>query len=90
MNVQTVERLDVVSMAKVVGVIGLLWGLIISITWLVTGFLGGPFPGAMELLAYTVGSLLGGIVFGGVTAILYNAAASLIGGLELEFADVPE
>lgn len=88
MTVHTVERLDVVSLAIVLGVIGLLWGLIVTITWLVIGAFGGPFPGAPELLMSTVGSLVGGLVVGGVTAILYNAAASLVGGLELELARV--
>jgi hypothetical protein len=82
---RTLERIDVVSLAKVVGVIGFLWGVILAITWLVTGALGGPFPGIVELVVSVVGSLLSGIIIGGVTAILYNAATSLIGGLELEF-----
>jgi len=82
---QKLERIDVVSLAKVVGVIGFLWGVILAITWLVTGALGGPFPGMPELLVSVVGSLLSGIIVGGITAILYNAATSLIGGLELEF-----
>ena len=82
---QTLERIDVVSLAKVVGVIGLLWGTILAIAWLVTGALGGPFPGIPELVVSVVGSALSGIIIGGITAILYNAATSLIGGLELEF-----
>lgn len=87
METRTLEHVDVLSMAKVLGVIGLLWGLIVSITWLVTGAFGGPFPGGPELVTSTVGSLIGGVIAGGVTAILYNAAASLIGGIEFEFAD---
>lgn len=82
---RTLERIDVISLAKVVGVIGLLWGIILAITWLVTGALGGPFPGIPELVISVVGSLLSGIIVGGITAILYNAATNLIGGLELEF-----
>jgi hypothetical protein len=82
---RTLERIDVVSLAKVVGVIGLLWGVILAITWLVTGAFGGPFPGIPELVVSVVGSLLSGIIVGGITAILYNAATSLVGGLELEF-----
>ena len=81
----TLERIDVISLAKVVGVIGFLWGVILAVTWLVTGVLGGPFPGMSELLISIIGSLLSGIIVGGITAILYNASTSLIGGLELEF-----
>ncbi|UWG48284.1 hypothetical protein HSRCO_2009 [Halanaeroarchaeum sp. HSR-CO] len=87
MHPRTVERIDVISLAKVVGGIGFLWGLIITLAWIATGILGGPFPGLPELLSSTVGSLLGGVIVGGVTAILYNAAASLIGGVELELSD---
>lgn len=87
MEVRTLDEIDVASLAKVVGVIGFLWGLVLSIAWLVVGALGGPFPGAPELLIATVGSLVAGIVVGGVTAVLYNAAAGLTGGLELELSD---
>lgn len=90
MSVRTVERIDVVSLAKVLGGIGFLWGLIISIAWLATGALGGPVPGVPELVSSTIGSLVGGIVAGGVTAILYNAAASPIGGVELDVSAVAE
>lgn len=82
---RTLDRIDVVSLAKVLGVVGLLWGLIVAVTWLVTGVLGGPFPGMTELLVSIVGTFLAGIIVGGVTAILFNAATSRIGGLELEF-----
>lgn len=83
----TLEQIDVLSLAKVVGVIGLLWGVIIAISWVVAAALGGPFPGASELVFSVFGSLLSGVIVGAVTAILYNAAASLIGGLKLEFDD---
>lgn len=86
MAMQTIERIDVISLAKVVGVIGLLWGVIIAISWLIVGALGGPFPGSTELLTSILGSLISGIIIGGVTAILYNAAESLIGGLKLELS----
>lgn len=83
----TLEQIDVVSLGKVLGVIGLLWGVIIAISWIAVAALGGPFPGAAELVLSVFGSFLSGIIAGGVTAILYNAAASLIGGLELELND---
>ena len=82
---RTLERIDVVSLAKVVGVIGCLWGLILAITWLVSGALGGPFPGMPELVVSVVGGSLTGIIVGGITAILYNAATGLTGGLKVAF-----
>lgn len=87
MSINTLDEIGVAPSAKVVGTIGLLWGVILSIVWVVAGFLGGPFPGAVELLASTLGSLVAGMVIGAVTAILYNAAAGLIGGLKLELSD---
>lgn len=84
MREHEVERINVLSLARVVGVIGLLCGIILEITWLVTGMLGGPFPGMSELLISIIGCLLSGFIVGGITAILYNASASLIGGLKIE------
>lgn len=81
---RTLERIDVVSLATVVGGIGLLWGVILAITWLVTGALGGPLPGLTELATSIIGGLVSGLVVGGITAILFNATTSLIGGLELD------
>jgi hypothetical protein len=86
MQTYTLERIDVWSLAVVVGVIGLLWGLILAITWFVAGALGAQGPGGAELLISAVGGLVSGVVVGAITAILYNAAASLAGGLELDFA----
>lgn len=88
METHTVQRLGVFSLAIVVGAIGLLWGVIVTIAWLGVAVLGSATPGITELLVSTLGAGLSGIVAGGVTAILYNAAASLVGGLELDLAAV--
>jgi hypothetical protein len=81
---RTLERIDVFSLAKIVGVIGLLWGVLLAITWLVTGALGGPFPGMPELAISIIAGLISGLIIGGITAILFNATTSLVGGLELD------
>ena len=83
----TLDQIDVLSLAKVAGVIGLLWGVIIAISWVGAAALGGPFPGAGELAISVFGSVLSGAIAGGITAILYNVAASLLGGLKLELND---
>lgn len=61
-------------------------GLFVAIGWIV---LGGPFggrPGLPEHLVAVVGVGLYGVVGGAVTAVVYNAAASLVGGIELELS----
>lgn len=82
----TVTNVDVVSLAKILGTIGLLWGLFVAIGWIV---LGGPFggpPGLPELLIAVIGGGLYGVVGGAITAVVYNAAASFVGGIELELS----
>ncbi len=84
MVTRTVDSVTVASLAGVLGLVGLLWGLVLATTWVVAGLLGDPTPGFLELLASVVGGALAGVVGGAVSAVLYNAAASLVGGIELE------
>lgn len=84
MVTRTVDSVTIVSLALILGTMSLLWGIILAITWFVTGLLGGPSPGFLELVTTIVGGAVGGLVVGAVSAILYNAAASLVGGIEIE------
>lgn len=81
-----IESLEVWSLAKILGVMGFIWGLIVAITWLVAGLLGAGLPGLPELLASVIGGVIYGVIGGAITAIIYNAAASLIGGIRIELA----
>lgn len=83
---RTVEAIGVVSLAKILGVMGLLWGVIMAIVSLFVGVMGAGTMGGAELAMMLVGGPIYGIVTGAVVAIVYNAAASLIGGIELELA----
>ncbi|MHB9287650.1 hypothetical protein ACKVMT_11515 [Halobacteriales archaeon Cl-PHB] len=83
MPTQTVESIGVASLARILALMGLLWGGILSVTWLAAGLLGSAAPGLSELLVLVLLGVVYGAIGGVVTAILYNAAASLIGGLEL-------
>lgn len=82
----TVERLDALSLAKILGLIGLLWGVIVAVMWLVSGLVGAGSPGFTELVVAVGGGAVYGVVVGAVTAILYNAAASLVGGMQFDLA----
>lgn len=83
MTAHTVDTVGVVSLAKILGVIGLLWGLVLAFSWLVLGAPMGGRPGLPELLFVAVGGALYGVVGGAITALVYNAAAGLVGGIEL-------
>lgn len=80
-----IRSLDVGALAKLLGVMGLIWGVIVAVALLVAGLAGTGFVGRPEI----VGSAGGGAVYsvvGLITAIVYNAAASLIGGVRIELA----
>jgi len=86
MVTHTVDTIEVWSLAKILGVMGLLWGLILAVSWVVAGFLGAGLPGPLELVVSVTGGVLYGVLGGAITAIIYNAAASLIGGIEIELS----
>lgn len=82
----TVDHVDVTSLAKVLGIIGLIWGLLLAVMWLVVGMGGMGAVGVPELVVAVVGGGLCGTVVVAVAAMLYNAAASLVGGVQFDLA----
>jgi len=84
MTEYTVDSIGVVSLAKILGVIGLIWGLILAIGWIALGGPMGGRPGLPELIIAIIGGALYGGVGGALTAVIYNAAAGLVGGIELQ------
>jgi hypothetical protein len=88
METREIIAVDVWSLGRTLGAIALIWGVIVAIVALAAGVVGGtgPFPGGPELFVGVAVSVLGGIAAGVVTAILYNAAAALLGGIEVELA----
>lgn len=86
MTEYTVTNVDVVSLAKILGAIGLVWGIFVAIGWTVLGGPMGGRPGLPELLIAIIGGGLYGVIAGAVTSVVYNAAASLVGGIELELS----
>lgn len=86
MPAHTIESIEVWSLAKILGVMGLLWGVIVAITLVVAGLFGAGVPGLPELVVSVLGGVVYGVIGGAVTAIIYNAAASLIGGIQIELS----
>ncbi|NHN49234.1 hypothetical protein G9464_16775 [Halostella sp. JP-L12] len=86
MTAYIVDSIGVVSLAKILGVIGLLWGIILALSWIVIGGPMGGRPGLPDLLIATIGGALYGVIGGAITALIYNAAAGLMGGIELELS----
>jgi hypothetical protein len=86
MTQYTVTNVGIVSLAKILGSIGLLWGLLLALSWIILGGPLGGRPGLPELLIAVIGGGLYGVVGGAITAVVYNAAASLVGGIELELS----
>ena len=86
MTEYTVDTIGVISLAKILGVIGLLWGIILAISWIVLGGPMGGRPGLPELLIAIIGGVLYGVIGEAITAVIYNAAAGLVGGIELELS----
>lgn len=86
MTDHTVDAIGVKSLAKILGIMGLLWGLVLALSWIVFGGPIGGRPGLPELLIAIVGGALYGAIGGAVTAIVYNAVAAVVGGIELELS----
>jgi hypothetical protein len=81
-----VDAIGVWSLAKILGVMGLLWGVIMTVVSLFVGVMGGGMMPGGGFAIWIVGGPIYGVVTGAITAIVYNAAAALIGGVELELA----
>lgn len=83
-----VTRIGVASLAGVVGVVAS--GVALVFGWPLL-FLEGVVPGMGVGLfgVYVVAAALGGLVTGGVTALLYNLAAAFMGGVRLDLEETP-
>jgi hypothetical protein len=95
-----VKRLGVLSLGKVMGVLYALFGLLFGVFFAFFSLLGaavgaansGSSTDVLIGLFFGVGSIIFlplfygilGFIFGLLTALIYNAVARLIGGIELE------
>lgn len=86
MPTHTIDAVDVRSLAVILGVMGLLWGLLVALSWLIIGAFGGPFPGGAELVATIVGGAVYGVIAGAISAIVYNLATTFVTGIRIDLA----
>jgi len=86
-----IKKLDVMSVAKIAGAVGLIWGLIVGIIMaLGFGTLGavageGLMTGIGAFGAFIISIIagaIGGFINGAITAFIYNLAAGWVGGIE--------
>ena len=88
-----VQRIDILSVAK----IGALFGLVMGIIWgifygmLAAAMLGrfapgfGALGGIALLIVMPIGGIIMGFIMGAVHAFLYNEFAGWVGGIRVEF-----
>jgi hypothetical protein len=86
-----IQRVGVAQLAKVMGVLYFLMGLVFLVFVLVfsramPGAAGTAFPGlGMGMIIFMpVFYAILGVVFGALTAALYNVVAGMMGGVELD------
>jgi len=80
------KKLDILSVAKVLGVISSLFGLIIGISYLILYQIGMPIAdvGIIGLIIFTIFYGIIGFIAGALGALIYNVIADWIGGIEIE------
>ena len=95
---QTINRVGVLSLAKVLAVLYALFGLIFGALMAAFSLIGAGFAQATDAEGAWVGALFGvgavillpilygvmGFVGGALTAFLYNICSGIIGGVEIE------
>lgn len=95
---KTIEKIGVMSLAKIQALIGLIIGLFYGILLFIIEKIdpsafaqenaASPTPlGTMALFLGPVGGLVYGFLGGLLIAYLYNVLAKLIGGIKLEFKE---
>ena len=93
------RSLDVISCAKIYGIIHFILGILFALFFVLIGLIGvAATPGQQKfgmigvlifaaLTPFLYGAL--GFVIGAVSALLYNWIASMVGGIKMELETVP-
>lgn len=83
MTETTVTRIGVASLAGMTGVIT--WGMALLFGWPLLFFEAAiPGTGIVSFILFILLSILGGVITGAVSALIYNFAATFMGGVVLE------
>ena len=97
-NVKVINRIGVLSAAKICAAIYGLFGLVIGVFgFLLFAVLGmlvkslglgsyGIIAGIIVLIAYPIGGVIAGFIGGAISALIYNLVAKFIGGIEIDMA----
>ncbi len=87
---QKVKRIGVLSLAKILGLLYTIFGLILGVLFAVLPLLGfsadetGLFFGSASIIIFPILYGIMGFIGGAITAFFYNLIAKWIGGLEVE------
>ena len=80
-KITSLESIDVKSTALIYGVISLIIGLV---TGIITAVISGSY---LNIVAYTVSGLIGGIIVMALIAIFYNFLSKKLGKLKMELVN---
>jgi len=79
------KSFDIMSVAKICGVIGLVFGLVMALAGMFFGAtLGLPAGDIMSLIQGTIVAGIGGFIFGAIYVFVYNIVAKQIGGIKFK------
>ncbi len=91
-----IKKIDVMSAAKVEGLIGAVIGLVLGVIFALFGAVASSFVGGREGMGMMIGGGLGAIILmpimygiggfigGAIGAFVYNLVAGWIGGIQIE------
>ena len=86
---QKVKRIGVLSLAKILGILYAIFGLVFGILFTIFGSAGfgvgmGPTFGSVSIIIFPILYGIMGFIGGLITAFFYNLVAGKVGGLEVE------
>jgi|SRR6056297_156215 len=86
MSIQTLDRIGVISVAKMYAVMTTVMSLVYAIPLLIFGSAVEAGFGVGMFLAVVVAAAIGGFISGAIGAFVYNVVAGAVGGVELHLS----
>jgi hypothetical protein len=93
---QEIKSVGVMSLAKLMGLVGLVFGIIVGVIYALMGLVvmmggGDATTAGIVIIGMAVAMVIGFpimyFIIGAIYAIIYNIAAKMMGGIELELGD---